>query len=72
MLLHGGADKLQAWDRMMTMFGDDPELANTLEFYDMTPHEMHENLWRRMKVVYEKHRETFFKQSMFKPPHIDL
>ena len=33
---------------------------------------MHENLWTRMKVAFEKHRETFFENSMFKPPYIDF
>ena len=47
----------------MTLFGDDPDLKNTFEFNDMTPHEMHENLWKRTKVTYEKHRDYFFKDS---------
>ena len=45
---------------MMKMFGDDPELANTIEFYDMTPHEMHENLWTRMNVILKKHKDKFY------------
>ena len=50
---------------MMAMFGDDPELRNTLEFYDMTPHEMLENLWKRMNVAFKKYRNEFFSQSQF-------
>ena len=69
--VHGGQHRLSAWEDMMKI-GDDPDLANTLEFYDMTPHEMHENLWKRMNVVYKKHKAKFFENSMFKPPHVDL
>ena len=63
MFLHGGEARLHAWKHFMTLFGDDPDLKNTFEFNDMTPHEMHENLWKRTKVTYEKHRDYFFKDS---------
>lgn len=70
--VHGGDETLSAWKRMMAMFGDDPELRNTLDFYDMTPHEMQENLWKRMLSVYQKHKPEFFLESQFKPPYVDL
>ena len=70
-LLHGGEENLQAWNQMMKM-GDDPELANSLEFYDMTPHEMQINLWERINAIVRKHKDKFveiftFKQSGYSP-----
>ena len=70
--LHGGQDKLEAWLRQHELFGHDPELRNTLEFNDMTPHEMHEDLWRRMKRVLERHGQEFMDKSTIKPPYIDM
>ena len=61
--LHGGQEELKAWNYMMNTFGDDPQTRNSIDFYDMTPHEMQENLWKRMKIVYEKHKEPFFENS---------
>ena len=72
LFLHGGEDRLRVWKNMIKVFGDDPELRNTLEFHDMTPHEMQENLWKRLKVAYEKHRDFFFERSVFAPPHVEL
>lgn len=69
--LHGGSEKLNAWRRMMDILGSDPELKNTFEFYDMTPLEMQKDLWRRMKVLFEKHGNEWFRQDMFKPPYLD-
>ena len=70
--LHGGEENLQAWNQMMKMFGDDPELANSFEFYDMSPHEMHINLWERINTIVRKHKDKFveifsFKQSGISP-----
>ena len=56
----------------MDLLGHDPELKNTLEFYDMTPMEQQEDLWRRMKVLLEKHGAEFFKNDMFKYPYVDM
>ena len=69
--LHGGEEKLRQWTRTMDTLGSDPELRNTFEFYDMTPHESHVDLWRRMKVLLEKHGNEYFKQDMFQPPYLD-
>jgi len=44
----------------MDLLGKDPDFCNTLEFYDMTPTEMHKDLWRRMKLLLEKHGKEFF------------
>ena len=72
LFVHGGEAPMRIWSRMMKTYGEDPELRNTLEFNDLTPTEMHENLWKRMKVMYEKHREEFFGNSMFEPPNVDM
>lgn len=70
--LHGGPEKLAVWQQSMDLLGHDPELKNTLEFNDMTPKECQEDLWRRMKVLIEKHGIRYFKtDSMFKYPYVD-
>ena len=69
LFLHGGPAKLQPWKNMIHQFGDDPELRNSIEFYDLTPHEMHENLWKRLNVVYKKHKKDFFEENMIRAPY---
>ena len=56
----------------MDRFGADPEIRNTIEFYEMTPHEMQENLWRRISVLYKKHKQEFFVKPYISPPYVDF
>lgn len=56
---------------MLDLFGNDPELCNFVEFNDYTPHEMQENLWKRINVLYEKHHERFFVKPSISPPYSD-
>lgn len=58
--LHGGTEAFSVWKRSMDLLGNDPELCNTMEFYAMTPNEMQADLWRRMKVLLDKHGSEFF------------
>ena len=37
----------------------------------MTPHEMQENLWKRLNVLYKKHTEGFFVKAYISPPYVD-
>ena len=69
--MHGGEEKLNKWKHIMDTFGDNPDLKNTFEFYDMTTQEMQENLWKRMQVVYKLHKKIFFEETMFKHPYVD-
>lgn len=50
-----GTERNILWKQAMDDFGSDPELRNTLKFYDMTREEMMIDLWRRMNEVYKKH-----------------
>lgn len=54
--LHGGEEKLTVWKEFVDLIGNDDELRNKVEFYDLTPHEMQENLWKRINVMYKKHQ----------------
>ena len=63
-------EKLEAIKEVMRL-GSDPELINTLEFYDMTPHEMQKDLWRRMKVAIEKYGKHYFEKSVMDAPFVD-
>ena len=38
--LHGGEERLNVWTSIVDMFGADDTIRNSVEFYDMTPHEM--------------------------------
>jgi len=54
--LHGGEEKLTVWKEFVDLIGNDEALRNKVEFYDLTPHEMQENLWKRINVLYKKHQ----------------
>ena len=43
------------------MFGENPALRNHMRWYELTPEEKQEDLWRRNKVLYELHGEEIFK-----------
>lgn len=69
--MHGGEERYAAWKEIFDIFGNDPELRNFIEFNDYTPHEMQENLWKRINVLYKKHGERFFKKPAIAPPYTD-
>lgn len=58
--LGGGQERYDFWKESLDKFGNDPELRNSFEYEQMTRVEMMEDLWRRMKVVMEKHGKAFF------------
>ena len=62
--LMGDEEKTRRWRYFVDLFGADPELRNKLEFYDLTPHEMQEDLWKRINVLYTKHSEEVFVKGM--------
>ena len=37
----------------------------------MTPHEMQEDLWKRINALYKKHKEALIEPSMIAPPYVD-
>lgn len=41
-----------------------------MEFYDFTPHEMQEDLWRRINVIYNKHKKQMLENPVIAPPYI--
>ena len=70
-VIGGGEFKLQKWKEVVDMMGNDPELRNNIEFYELTPHEQHENLWKRINVLFKKHYKYFFVDSLMSPPYTD-
>ena len=60
----GDKEKTKRWKHFIDLFGADPELRNKVEFYDLTPHEMQEDLWKRINVLYNKHQEEVFVKGM--------
>ncbi len=69
--LAGGEERDKAFKHHVDRFGADPELRNFIEFNDMTPHEMQENLWKRINVLYKKHKFDYFEKGMIAPPYTD-
>ena len=69
--LHGSQERLDLWKQVVDQFGADDGIRNSIEFYDMTPHEMQENLWRRINVLWQKHRDLVFTKPMIAPPYVD-
>lgn len=67
----GGTEREQSWHKICDSFGNDPSLRNHLAFYDMTPHEMQEDLWKRINTLYKKHKEVCFDSPMIAPPYVD-
>ena len=70
--LHGGEERFNIFKGWFDTFGADPELRNCIEFYEMTPHEMQENLWRRILALYKKHKQGFFVKPYIAPPYVDF
>ena len=56
----GGPEREQKWREIVDLFGADPTLRNHIDFYDMTPHEMQEDLWKRINTLYSKHGKFCF------------
>ena len=69
--LHSGKEDENNYKEMIDMFGADEGLRNHLEFYDMTPGEMQEDLWKRINVLYTKHKDICFKQALIGEPFTD-
>jgi len=68
--LHGGTERETEWHKISDTFGADPALRNHFSFYDMTPHEMQEDLWKRINVLKKKHQHLFDK-SYITAPYVD-
>jgi len=71
LFLAGGEARANEWKQHVDTFGADPELRNFVEFNDMTPHEMQENLWKRINVLYKKNKQLYFEKGMIAPPYVD-
>ena len=67
----GGPAALADWKHMIDTFGADDALRNTVEFYDKTPHEQQEDLWKRINVLYQKHKKRCFEDTLFDAPYTD-
>ena len=67
----GGELKYKKTKKVFDLLGNDPELRNNLEFLELTPHEMQENLWKRINVMYAKHKKLFFEDPYIAPPYSD-
>ena len=67
----GGEIKYNKTKEIFDLIGNDPELRNNLEFLELTPHEMQENLWKRINVMYAKHKKLFFEDPYIAPPYSD-
>ena len=37
----------------------------------MTPHEMQEDLWKRINALYKTHKEVCFEKPFIGPPYVD-
>jgi len=59
------------WKETFDLFGSDPELRNHIGFNDLTPHEQQEDLWKRINVMYSKHKERFFTKPFIATPFVD-
>ena len=69
--LMGGKEREAKAKEMYGVLEEDPTLRNSIEFYDMTPHEMQEQLWERINVLYKRHKKEFFEDAFCQPPYID-
>ena len=69
--LHGGQERLDKWSHLIDTFGADSRMKNFVEFNDLTPHEMQENLWKRINVMFKEHKEMLFEKALISPPYID-
>ena len=54
-LLMGGPVAFAKTKSTYEKFSSDPELVNHIKWYEMTPEEKQEDLWRRNKIIYEKY-----------------
>ena len=61
MVLCGGKEPYLERKRLYTLFGNNPALRNHMQFYEMSPEEKQEDLWRRNKVLIEQHGAELFK-----------
>ena len=69
--LAGGPEREQGWKHWVDTYGADPVLRNKVGFYDLTPHEAQEDLWKRINVLYQKHKTAMFEKPMIAPPYVD-
>ena len=69
--LVGGPERDADWKMISDIFGNDPEIRNHIGFYDMTPHEMQEDLWKRINALFKKHKALFFERNIISYPYTD-
>ena len=63
-LMYGGEERLTAFKSLVDTWGADEGIRNRIECYDYTPHEMQEELWKRINVLYKKHKHRVFETPM--------
>mmetsp|Transcript_19804 Transcript_19804/g.24469 ORF Transcript_19804/g.24469 Transcript_19804/m.24469 type:complete len:136 (+) Transcript_19804:29-436(+) len=68
--LVGGEERARKWKSIVDSFGSDPGLSNYVHFADLTPHEMQEDLWKRINVLYYKH-PSLFRDNILDKPAVD-
>ena len=60
-LLMGGPTAYAAYRGNFEKFGNNPKLANHITWYEMTPEEKQEDLWRRNNVFYNEYGKEYIK-----------
>ena len=53
--LAGGSERYTKTKAAYEKFSKNPALRNHLKWYELTPEEKQEDLWRRNKILYEQH-----------------
>lgn len=73
MFVHGGPLAIKRWkEGVADLMGSEPEIQNNLEFTDLTREEQQEEMWKRVKLMYERHNDTHFKNYTIQQwPQID-
>ena len=65
LLLNGDQAQADVDKEMVDLFDSDPQLRNTIEHYEMTVEERQYDLYKRTKVLYEKHGDRLFRNHSF-------
>ena len=60
-LINGGSLNYSLLKKHYERFGANPGTRNHLTWYELTPEEKQEDLWKRINVIYKEHGKEYFK-----------
>jgi len=68
-IIFGGAEDRKSWDFWLNLIDKHPEIANHHKFFEMSPDEKQQDLWKRLNFLHRNYPEIFTGSNIGKSPY---